>query len=272
MKYNEDIINIITILIKRNDENKKIIEDIDSKQKEIVLLENNKRELEEKIKKEKEEKEKFKLWKEKTKFDIETYEIEKEENIEYQKKYNQWITDGVVLENSYKEFIKKEEIIKEKEEDIFQWKRIKSYSMSIKKAIIANTFEEFTLIANEVLKNDSTLGDLQININQLNERKFEIGVNNNGEIKNDISLLSGAEQMVVSKAISLAFASKTEYKCLWFDESDSALSPKNKKIVLETLNKTLNLLDIEQIFVVSHNEDLYTTINEQINLNNYINN
>jgi hypothetical protein len=190
-------------------------------------------------------------------------EIENSFN-DFNKKYTQHQLNGVQLEENFKRYIGLKEKLEDKEIDLFQWKKLKSYNILLKKTIITNTFDDFMLIANKILKNESTIGNIQIAINQLNSKKFEILANNNGELVKDISLLSGAEQMVVSQALGLALASKTTFKTLWIDESDGSLSPQNKKIVISTLHKIIELLDLDQVFIISHQDEVISEIEEQI--------
>lgn len=177
---------------------------------------------------------------------------------EFYNDYNKWLIEKKDLELIYKQYNNIVKNIEELDKDIFQWRKIKLYSDKIKKSIIANTFENITKIANEILFNEEGTISLEISINQINDRKFEIMVkdNKNGNIINDISLLSGAEKMTVSKALSFALANNTNFKSLWLDESDSVLSKQNKQIFTKMLKKLFEIQDIEEIFIISHMDEI----------------
>ena len=51
------------------------------------------------------------------------------------------------------------------------------------------------------------------------------------------------------------------------DETDSALSTTNKDSFLKTLDRAKQIIKIEQIFLVSHNDNLKKEVDNVINLN-----
>lgn len=228
--------------------------------------------------------EKYKLDIEKSSFKIQ--EINKElslfskEDIEkffeeyevFRKDYQSFLIDKQDLERQYQNFLDLENKKIALEENIFLWKRLKQYNIKIKKSIISETFAEITTTANEILKNEGTIGNLRLEINQINDRKFEIkakDIKNNLEV-NDISNLSGAEAMAVSKAISFSLSKNTDFKILWLDESDGALSKKNKTMFVEMLKKLFTTIDIEEIFVISHQDEVEKVVDDIIDLNKLV--
>ena len=154
------------------------------------------------------------------------------------------------------------------EEDIYSFNKLKNYSNRIKTAQVTNFFSNITDTVNLLIQNESgSLKDLKVKIEQATATKFNIIASNGKNEVNDISLLSGAEQSIVARGISLALAQKYNFGIIWLDETDSALSTTNKDSFLKTLDRAKQIIKIEQIFLVSHNDNLKKEVDNVINLN-----
>ena len=154
------------------------------------------------------------------------------------------------------------------EEDIYSFNKLKNYSNRIKTAQVTNFFSNITDTVNLLIQNESgSLKDLKVKIEQATATKFNIIASNGKNEVNDISLLSGAEQSIVARGISLALAQKYNFGIIWLDETDSALSTTNKDSFLKTLDRAKQIIKIEQIFLVSHNDNLKKEVDKVINLN-----
>jgi exonuclease SbcC len=206
------------------------------------------------------------------KFIKEEYNKEKLEYDQFMQEYKKYSINKAELEKQYEMYIALEKEIELLEEDLFQWKKLKTYSERIKKAVITETFAKITNLANIILKNEGTIS-LEIAINHVNDRKFEIIVKDktSSNIIKDISLLSGAEKMTVSKALNLALAQSTNFKTLWLDESDGSLSPQNKSMFVDILKNLFKIMDLDEIFVISHMQEVEAMADKIYNFNDYIN-
>lgn len=199
------------------------------------------------------------------------YSETKEKLTVFIEEYNEFIIEKNDIEKLYNEYKEKEQKIIELQEKELIYNQLKNASDKIKKTIITNTFDNIINIANTILENEGTI-KLKIFINQINSKKFEISVIDlitNKQI-NDISLLSGAEKMVVQKALSIALASNTNFKTLWMDEADGMLSEKNRNLYINMLRNIFNLLNIEEIFIISHNKEVEKEADTVIDLNKMI--
>ncbi len=190
---------------------------------------------------------------------------------EFNEELKKFLIDKTDIEIKYKEYEDLEKEIKSLEEEEFIWKRLKAISIKIKKSIISSTFAEITDSANEILENEGTIS-LKLAINQINDKKFEIkaiDTKDNTSVS-DISLLSGAEAMAVTKAISFSLSKKTEHKVLWLDESDGVLSKANKNLFVDMLKKLWDNFDLDEIFVISHQDEVKKMVDVTIDLNKLV--
>jgi len=98
-------------------------------------------------------------------------------------------------------------------------------------------------------------GDFEIDF-VTSAKDFFIRVRSGDHIKNDISDASQGETALTTISISLALIEQTigDYNILALDEIDGPLDMDNRGNFLEILNKQIDKLDIEQVFVISHND------------------
>jgi len=70
-------------------------------------------------------------------------------------------------------------------------------------------------------------------------------------------LASQGETALVSMAISMALIENSlrKYNIILLDELDSTLDIRNKKDYINILEKQIELLNVEQIFIISHNKE-----------------
>jgi DNA repair exonuclease SbcCD ATPase subunit len=207
-------------------------------------------------------------------FNIEIYEAisqKYKEIIEEIKTIEQSITeyekDKEFIEKMMKEFIEKKEKIEELKKEEFIYKKIKIYSDRIKKAQVSNFFAGITETINQIIETEEgSLKNLKVSITQKGNKNLNINTRTKLNTAEDISLLSGAEQIVVSRGISLALAKEHNFGIVYMDESDGALDKKNKNQFINTLRKTKTMVGTNQLFVISHNEDLLLLVDEVIKL------
>jgi DNA repair exonuclease SbcCD ATPase subunit len=159
----------------------------------------------------------------------------------------------------------------ENEKDLYMYTKIKNYSDRIRKAFVGSFFANITETINDIISNDfGTLGNLKVEINQTRADKFDILVREDNDDfvndVNDISLLSGAEQATVARAIYFALAQFTNFGILWLDEYDGMLSETNKDGFVKMLDKIKDNLSIKQIFIISHDKNMIANVDRVVYL------
>ena len=115
-------------------------------------------------------------------------------------------------------------------------------------------------------------GEYQIMQYVINEDEFRIPFIGNGMMVDDISSGSTSQVCMMGMIINLVLADmcSSKYNIVTLDEVDSGLDQYNKYMFTEVLNKISDILDIEQIFIISHsiessmtNVDVILTSNSQ---------
>lgn len=89
------------------------------------------------------------------------------------------------------------------------------------------------------------------------ESDFFISVRKSeGELVNDIAQASQGEQALVSIALSFALVQQSTraYNVLALDEMDSTLDSRNRQAFIEVIETQLKEMNVEQCFIISHNE------------------
>ena len=97
-------------------------------------------------------------------------------------------------------------------------------------------------------------GQYQILQYIINEEEFRIPFIGNGMTVDDISSGSTSQVCMMGMIINLVLASmcSSKYNIVCLDEIDSGLDNQNKYMFIDILNKISDILNIEQIFVISH--------------------
>lgn len=111
-------------------------------------------------------------------------------------------------------------------------------------------------IANELL-DISFQGKFFIEDFIVTESDFFISVRKSeGELVNDIAQASQGEQALVSIALSFALVQQSTraYNVLALDEMDSTLDSRNRQAFIEVIETQLKEMNVEQCFIISHNE------------------
>lgn len=120
-------------------------------------------------------------------------------------------------------------------------------------------FKGIQVTANSIIKDiyDDTL---MLSDFIINDKEFTIPYVVNGVKVRDISSASQGETSIINLALSLAIIENfvTDYNILLLDEIDGALSHENKQKFFYVLDKQLEKINAQQVFVISHNE-LYNT-------------
>lgn len=125
-------------------------------------------------------------------------------------------------------------------------------------------------------------GDLMIDDFKINSDEFRIPYIKDGYLIPDIVQASQGETSFLSIALSFALISESilNYNIILLDEIDGNLDKEKRKKFIEILEKLIEMIDAEQIFLISHNNlfsmypvdilSLDDEISEEIQLGNYI--
>lgn len=104
----------------------------------------------------------------------------------------------------------------------------------------------------------------------INESEFRIPCLGNGLIHDDISSMSTAQKCMISMILSFSILnqSSTKYNIISLDELDGGLDTMNRGFFIELLDKLMSMLQCEQCFIISHNNELNTSSADLIILKN----
>lgn len=132
------------------------------------------------------------------------------------------------------------------------------------------------LYMNKILSNVNTLlsllfnGEFIIQPFIINENEFRIPCMGSGLLHDDISSMSTAQKSMISMILSFAmlYQSSTSYNIIMLDEIDGGLDTSNRGMFIELLDNLMNMLNCEQCFMISHNNELNTALCDIIVLKN----
>ena len=90
--------------------------------------------------------------------------------------------------------------------------------------------------------------------------EFRIPCQGSGFLNDDISSMSTAQKSMISMIVSFAllYQSSTKYNILHLDEIDGGLDTNNRLQFTYLLNQLMDLLESEQCFMISHNNEINT--------------
>lgn len=154
----------------------------------------------------------------------------------------------------YKEELKIYSLKYEKVETI---KKYSSPNKGIQTLFMELYMNKTISMANELL---SLLFDGKFALTQyvINENEFRIPCIGNNIPNNDISDMSTAQICMISMILSFVLLqqSSTKYNILRLDEIDGALDTNNRIHFITVLNKLIDILQVEQCIMVSHNTEM----------------
>jgi len=92
----------------------------------------------------------------------------------------------------------------------------------------------------------------------INSKEFRIPCRGQGILNDDISSMSTGQISLISMVLSFVMLkqSSTDYNILKLDEIDAGLDSMNRVLFLNLLDKQMELLDVEQCIMISHNPEL----------------
>lgn len=110
----------------------------------------------------------------------------------------------------------------------------------------------------------------------INDHEFRLPCVGSGLINDDISSMSLSERCMIGMIISFAILQQasTDYNILILDEIDGGLDSDNRVTFLTVLEQMISMLNVEQCFIISHNDEI--NLNDcdiiQLRANNQYNN
>ena len=104
----------------------------------------------------------------------------------------------------------------------------------------------------------------------VNDSEFRIPILGEGLLHDDISSMSSAQKALISMIISfsLLHQSSTKYNIITLDEIDGPLDNTNRFAFINLLDNLMGILQCEQAFIVSHNNELDSSLCDIIMLKN----
>ena len=93
---------------------------------------------------------------------------------------------------------------------------------------------------------------------QINEDEFKIPFSGNGFIVDDISSGSTSQICIMGMIISLVILHNVsnKFNIARLDEIDGGLDHSNKLMFVDILHRVIEILGIEQLFIISHSTEL----------------
>lgn len=178
---------------------------------------------------------------------------------------------------NYKELTKEKEELEEKFEDLTVIREALSSTKGIPLLYMRIYMMDSLSQINELL--DIVYdGTLEVQPFIIDEDSFKIPYTKNGINIPDVRSCSQGEETFLSMAISFAFISRSidRYNIMLLDEIDAALDQRRRQSFLDTLEAQLNIINAEQVFMITHNNAFYdypvdAIITSDINLDNYKN-
>lgn len=113
-------------------------------------------------------------------------------------------------------------------------------------------------------------GELVLQPFVINQNEFRIPCACLGLMHDDISSMSTAQKCMISMILSfsLLYQSSTKYNIIKLDEIDGGLDSYNRGYFINVLNNLMGMLNCEQCFIISHNNELDTSTADLIILKN----
>lgn len=156
----------------------------------------------------------------------------------------------------YETLTKEKELLVNKYDDINIIKESLSSSKGIPLLYMQLYLRNAKSYVNELLSFAYPEGEFMIEDFIISPTEFSIPYTKNGITVSDISFASQGERSLVSVALSFALMAQSvkEYNILLLDEMDSPLDYKKKSIFLDILLRHMNLINADQIFLITHSE------------------
>jgi len=177
----------------------------------------------------------------------------------------------------FKSLNEERNILEEQFDEILVIKESVSSNKGIPLLFIQLYLKNTKLIVNNLL-DIVYKGELEIDDFEINEKEFKIPYIRNNMKIDDIIHTSQGERSFVSIALSFALIEQSikKYNIMLLDEIDATLDQKNRIMFLNILEKQRDIINAEQIFMITHNNmfDSYPVdliLTSDVELDNYKN-
>jgi DNA repair exonuclease SbcCD ATPase subunit len=174
----------------------------------------------------------------------------------------------IILIEEYKRYL---EIYRNKYTKLEKIRYYSSPSTGIQTLFIELYMNKIISIANDLL---SMLfnGEFSLQPFIVNEAEFRIPCIGDGLLHDDISSMSTAQKCMISMILSFSILhqSSTKYNIISVDEIDGGLDTYNRTYFTSLLDRLMVMLQCEQCFIISHNDELNTSSADLILLKNDI--
>lgn len=100
----------------------------------------------------------------------------------------------------------------------------------------------------------------------INESEFRIPCLGEGYINEDISSMSNSQLTMISMIISFALlhTSSTKFNIIKMDEIDAPLDESNRILFIDVMNHIMDIMNVEQAVMISHNSELQSEMSDVI--------
>lgn len=157
----------------------------------------------------------------------------------------------------YKEYQEELESLQNIQKPLEVIKKATSMSTGIQTLYMSVYMDKILDVANNLL---SHLFGGQFSLGKfvINSKEFKIPCLGNGITNEDISSMSTSQKCMISLVLSFSILcqSSIKYNILKLDEIDGGLDNSNRVIFVETLYRLISLLKAEQVFIISHNNEM----------------
>lgn len=177
----------------------------------------------------------------------------KEINWEYDK-LNQSLLDDKFTMKEFENLTEERDRLNAQFEDIALIKESLSSTKGIPLLFIQLYLKNTKIYVNELLEIVFG-GEFEIDDFDINSSEFNIPYIKNNIRVNDVVYASQGERSFLSLALSFALITQSikKYNILLLDEIDSTLDTKNRAMFLNILEKQMQMIDSEQVFLITHN-------------------
>jgi len=159
----------------------------------------------------------------------------------------------------FEEYMTLKNKITENFENLTYISKASSTTTGIPMLLIKDYLEQIKVIVNSLLhivyKGTFTLHDFTVN-----EKEFLISIKKpTGFICDDILSISQGESALIKTSLGLAMIKKVlgEYNIISLDEIDGPLDHKIKPLFVDILQNQIADMNIEQLFIISHNDEFF---------------
>lgn len=177
---------------------------------------------------------------------------------------------------SYDELIMERHALNDKFEDVAITREALSSTKGAPLIYIQLYLQSTTLFVNNILS--SIYDNFEIEGFEITESEFNIPYIKNGVRINDVSHASQGERSFLSLALSFALINKSiqDYNIMLLDEIDATLDTRNRSMFLSILLDMIDLIDSEQVFMITHNnmfdsQPVDIIMTSDVNLDSYDN-